>query len=211
MITASWADTLASIAIQLPVFIIAFSFHEFSHAVVAYLLGDNTGKRQGRLTLNPLSHLDPTGLICLLIFHFGWANPVPFDQRNFRHPHFYTILVAIAGPASNLLLALLALLGIKLLGCFVLAPNIAFTCTQLLTSLAQVNVMLATFNIIPIPPLDGSHILTTFLIDRWPHVLGWIYRYSFFMLMLIFMLPPARQLLGQAIELVYVTLYHLVF
>ena len=211
MPTTSWASTLASIAIQLPVFIIAFSFHEFSHAVVAYLLGDNTGKRQGRLTLNPLSHLDPTGLICLLIFHFGWANPVPFNQHNFRHPRFYTILVALAGPVSNIVLAILALLGIKLLGCFALTPNIMLTCTQLLASLAQVNIMLATFNIIPIPPLDGSHILTTFLIDRWPHVLGWIYRYSFFILLLMFIFPTTNHLLGKAINLVYTALYSLVF
>src|SRR5579862_6695784 len=102
---------LASIAIMLPAFLLSLSFHEFSHALAATLFGDNTPKKQGRLTLNPLAHVDPLGLLCLLLFRIGWAKPVIFDQHNFKYPKLYSVLTALAGPCSNFVLAIIMFYG----------------------------------------------------------------------------------------------------
>jgi len=108
-----FAEALAQIAILAPVFLLAVSFHEFAHALVANILGDNTAKKAGRLTLNPLKHIDLLGVLFLLVFRVGWARPVPFNPLNFKRPRLFSVLTAVAGPASNFLLAYLFLYGVK--------------------------------------------------------------------------------------------------
>lgn len=189
-------DSLAQLAVSLPAFLLAVSFHEFSHALMATLLGDDTARRSGRLTLNPFAHIDPLGLLFLVFFRIGWANPVPMDQRNFRYPRLYSVITALAGPTSNFLMAITAYLLIKFLPLSLLSIGIAKTLVQLLTVLAAVNIMLGVFNLLPIPPLDGSHILVAFLIKPFPGAVAWIYRYSLFILLGLFLLPQTWLLLN---------------
>jgi len=154
--------------------LIALTVHEFSHGYIAYRLGDPTARAMGRLSLNPIKHLDPVGAICMIVFRFGWARPVPIDPRYFKRPKRDFALCALAGPLSNLILAvLIGFLYSLLLSVF---GGIQFTnaflfelCQNLLNFLFifhYVNLGLTVFNLIPVPPLDGSRILNVILPDR---------------------------------------------
>jgi Zn-dependent protease len=183
---------LAQIALFLPAFLISLSFHEFFHALTATLLGDPTPKKYGRLTLNPIAHIDIFGLIFLLIFRFGWAKPVPFDANNFKHPKLYSIITALAGPMANFILAIITFYLIKYLPLEIFSPVVSKTIMQIISATAYVNLMLGVFNLLPIPPLDGSHVLTVLLINKYPNVIIWFYRYSIFILLLLFCFPQTQ-------------------
>jgi Zn-dependent protease len=164
---------LKLILIQAPVILFALTVHEFCHAWVAALLGDDTAKRQGRLTLNPIAHLDVLGTILMFVAGFGWAKPVPVNAMNFKDPRKGMLLVAIAGPASNLVMAIAAglflrftipnLTGVDLNSSLssVLSVSLAMVILTL-----QFGIALAVFNMIPIPPLDGSRVLYALLSQR---------------------------------------------
>lgn len=139
--------------------VIAVTIHEFAHAFAADKLGDPTPSLRGRVTLNPLAHLDPIGTVMLLLFRFGWGKPVPFDPFNLRHPKRDSALIALAGPASNLILATALSLLSKLTGSPIL--------TLISMPLIVMNVNLAIFNLLPVPPLDGSKILYGLLPMDW--------------------------------------------
>ena len=199
-------------ALIIPAFLVALSVHEFAHAGMAVFLGDDTPKRHGRLSLNPLVHIDPLGFLFLLFFRIGWAKPVFFDRRNFKYPKLYSIFTAFAGPISNFIVAILAFLLLKFMP-YNLVPYYAQTTfIQLFQIIAQINVMLGVFNMLPIPPLDGSHLLTALLVDKFPQFIFWLQRYSIFMLMfLLIAVPHARIFLFYAIMWVYHLLHSLVF
>jgi Zn-dependent protease len=185
--------------ITLIVFVWAVTIHEFSHALVARLLGDDTAQKFGRLTLNPLAHLDPIGLLCLIIFRIGWARPVPIDEHNFRYPRISSALVGLAGPTSNFLTALIALYG-----CYYLVPLTAATTNDVLTAIFKItvwiNIMLGVFNLIPLPPLDGSHLLRAITPQALLPMYYQISRYSIFILLILLMLPQTHVVLLQAME-----------
>lgn len=143
-----------------------FTLHELSHGFVAYCLGDPTAKRAGRLTLNPIKHVDFWGLLMMLFARVGWAKPVPIDIRNFKHPKQGMALTALAGPASNLLLTLVALILGSLL--YWLGPNTRLVGYVLLflCYIAVLSTGMGIFNLIPIPPLDGSRLLSQILPDK---------------------------------------------
>lgn len=146
----------------------ALSFHEFAHAWMASKCGDNTAARMGRLTLNPMAHLDVMGSLMILFVGFGWAKPVPVDSRNLRDPRKDMMKVAAAGPLSNLLLAMLAGMAWRLLGGinFLLDTNFPV----LIFYFTQINVALAVFNLIPVSPLDGSQIFSGYLMKTNPEL-----------------------------------------
>ena len=145
--------------------VMAITFHEFSHALVAEKLGDGTAKALGRLTLNPLSHIDPWGFLLLFLVGFGWGKPVPFNPHNLKNPKWGAALIGFAGPISNLLLGLVALGVLFLLRNLGLAdPNALFK--FFLVILIQFNLILMLFNLIPVPPLDGSKILLAIVPER---------------------------------------------
>lgn len=137
--------------------LVALVLHELAHGFVSYKLGDETPKREGRLTLNPMVHLDLFGTICLLFFHFGWAKPVQINPYNYKNKKLGTVLVSLAGPFTNFLIALL---GMFLLRLGSLLPTIL---VSFLYSLISINVGLGVFNLIPLPPLDGSKVLAAVL------------------------------------------------
>ena len=151
--------------------LITLSIHEFSHALAAYKLGDDTAKHMGRLSLNPIKHLDPLGAICMVLFRFGWAKPVPINARNFKDPKRGFAISALAGPLSNLIVAFFTsfiyLLAYALLKDVSFANNFSLQFAQnsldFLFILHRINIGLAIFNLIPIPPLDGSRILYSIL------------------------------------------------
>ncbi|MCK4782003.1 site-2 protease family protein [Candidatus Parcubacteria bacterium] len=164
--------------------IFALSIHEYSHALVADFLGDHTAKLQGRLTINPLAHLDPMGTLFLFIAGFGWGKPVPFNPYNLRNQKWGPGLIALAGPTSNFLMAITAGLGLQLLG----TSNTAFI--DFFSVFIWINVLLGVFNLMPIFPLDGSHILSTFFPQLARKIESLFLKYSIFVLvgMLLFMI-----------------------
>ncbi len=147
--------------------ILCLTVHEYCHGLVAYKLGDPTAKDAGRLTLNPIAHIDPVGFICMILFRFGWARPVPVNVRYFRQPRRDMALVAAAGPASNLVFGFVSVFAYYLTALY--APGTAFfsALATFLATLAVLNVSLAVFNLLPAPPLDGSRIAGLFLPANW--------------------------------------------
>lgn len=144
--------------ILIPVIIFALSFHEFSHGWMAYRYGDPTAKNAGRLTLNPMAHLDIFGSLALYLMGFGWAKPVPVDPRYLANPKRDMMWIALAGPVSNLIVALISGILLSILLRLGLIRGQSSLTMVLIMSL-QINLVLAIFNFIPIPPLDGSRIL----------------------------------------------------
>ena len=146
--------------------LIAIPFHEAGHALAAWLLGDPTAKREGRLSLNPFRHFDLMGTLCMVLAGVGWAKPVSTDPRNFKNPKAGMALTALAGPVANLLLAYLAMVVWKLLYYWAPVNDATIFLALFLQYLVMMDVSLAVFNLIPVPPLDGSRVLLAVLPQR---------------------------------------------
>jgi len=145
------------------VLLTAFPIHEFAHGYVAYKMGDNTAKYQGRLTINPFAHMDLWGTIMMLIVGFGWAKPVPINPNNFKNRKVGMALTALAGPMSNFLMAYIAMILCKIVMYTTTLEGISYQIFYMLYYVVVLNLGLAVFNLLPIPPLDGSRIFNVFL------------------------------------------------
>lgn len=153
--------------------LVALTIHEYAHGFVAYKLGDDTAKSLGRLSLNPIKHIDPYGAICMILFHFGWAKPVPINPRNFKNPRGGFALTAIAGPATNLVVGFFtALIYLICLSTFketgnAFIDNFEVNILLFLLYFFTINIGLGVFNLIPVPPFDGSRIVNVILPPKW--------------------------------------------
>ena len=195
-------NKIAQYLISIPAVLLVIMFHEIAHGVAAYKLGDPTAKRMGRLSLNPFKHLDPIGAVCMVLFHFGWAKPVPVDTRYFRNPKRGMAITALAGPLCNLICALLAVPVFLLIeksyySVAVTAGPESFRAGFILTLFYfvylfhVVSLGLCLFNLIPLPPLDGSRILFAFLPNKYYYSIMRYERMISFALML-FLLTGAN-------------------
>lgn len=197
---------LEQMILGIPAILLAIAFHELGHAYVAYKLGDPTPKYQGRLTLNPLAHLDPLGAIMLLIFKVGWAKPVMINPQHFKNRKQGTFLVSLAGPTANIFLAWLFYNALSLSVNFIPVSSLGRSLFMFLLVNVQVNLGLAAFNLLPIPPLDGSHILASLLPAKASYKYSQWARYGPFLLIVLlitggaqFIMNPIYVILSQAI------------
>jgi Zn-dependent protease len=188
--------------------IIGITFHEFSHAAVASLQGDQTARSQGRLTLNPISHLDPLGSIALIVAGFGWGRPVPVTPSRLRSGRLGHVLVGLAGPAANFVVALVAAVALRIAYPTAGATlDVGFTVT-LLSMIVTINVVLGVFNLLPIPPLDGSTLLSIALPPSRQNIVAFLNQYGIFLLLGLLILAP--NLLTPIFQAITEALYGLV-
>lgn len=200
---------LMDLIISIPAVLLCIGFHEAAHGYAAYWLGDPTAKYNGRLSLNPLSHVDPIGFLCLLLFRFGWAKPVPVNSGYFKHPKRDIALVSAAGPIANILLAAVMLMLIRILNFlpnpFTMALSIFFNITAIMS------IGLAVFNLLPVPPLDGSKIFYPILPSKWIYFMQEYQMYIQFGLIAMLYFGLFRAPFNIATNFIYSTLASLIF
>lgn len=201
---------LARMIYVLPGILLALTVHEFSHGYVAYLIGDPTAKNQGRLTLNPIAHIDPLGFLMLMFAGFGWAKPVPVNPYLFDIDRRKgTLMVSLAGPASNIVMAIVLTL---LFGLFLrFTGSNSSVLQQLFVSAISINLVLAVFNLFPIPPLDGSKIVMSLFPSRFEQTFHELERYSFILLMALLFLGVIRRILFPIVNVLFNLLMGLMF
>lgn len=190
---------LLDILLSLPAVFLAFSFHEFAHAFVAYRMGDPTPKMQGRLTLDPLVHVDWIGLIMFAVFGFGWAKPVQTNPSNFKNRKWGDILVSVAGPLTNLALAFFALIITYLLQIAFSGMNYSSGMDilfRILNKVVHLNIVFTFLNLIPIPPFDGYHIVKGLFFKKNVKLFWTLERYSFIILFAMIFLNIFNYLVG---------------
>lgn len=187
-------SNIISLIINAVVVLVAITLHEFSHGLAAYLLGDTTPKIYNRLTINPFKHLDVVGAICLLVFKFGWAKPVPINPMNFKNYKRDICIVSLAGPLCNLILAFISMSILFFFKITNLYLNI------LLLSAVYMNIGLAVFNLIPLPPLDGSKVLACFLKSGTQYRYLSLERYSMLILLGLLILPGVKNIFSNILS-----------
>jgi len=192
--------SLPILLLSIPAVLWAITFHEFCHGYASYKLGDPTAYIRGRLTLNPLAHLDPIGALMLLLFRFGWAKPVPVDPRYYKNPKRDIFIVSIAGVTGNIITAILVGLMVRFLPVAVLKNFAVFMFIQMMV---LINIGLAVFNLVPIPPLDGSKLIYPLLPRSLLQKYFWLERYGMFVLMALLFLGVLQRIMTPIVGLVY--------
>ncbi|MDO4355350.1 MAG: site-2 protease family protein [Clostridia bacterium] len=228
--------TLVDFLLCLPGLLLALCIHEASHGLVALWCGDPTARNEGRITLNPMKHLDPMGFLCMALFHFGWARPVPVNPHNYRNPRRDDLLVSIAGIAANLLMCILGFILMCVPTTMLLRDigGIGYDCTQffqmnyalsdligeqygdvayylyeMLVNFATINLSLAMFNLLPIPPLDGYHVLNDLILHRTDlFATQQIARIGSGILLLILFVPQLSSLYSRFLSTVFMHIFN---
>lgn len=191
-------------AIVIVAFLSGLSVHEYAHARIALLFGDPTAREEGRVTINPLRHIDPLGFALIFIAGFGWAKPVPFNEYYFKNKVLGTLCVAAAGPLTNLSLVMLALLGLK--GLIMIGLGFGFI-AKFLVTLARINLMLGFFNLLPLPPLDGAHLYRLFGREVYEKLMIQLNGISFIIVLVLMSYQPLTEMWSQLINSTFRTLY----
>jgi Zn-dependent protease len=206
------AARIQEFAVVIPVFLLALTIHEFAHAWVATRLGDPTARLQGRLTLNPLAHLDPIGTLAIVLIRFGWAKPVPVDSRYLENPRRDMVLIAAAGPASNLLLAAACAFCYRMIPWGATGLEwawIAAPVRVMLRTGVLVNVVLAVFNLLPVPPLDGGRVLSGLLPLRQAISFSRLEPYGFLIIFFLFFTGIMDPVFGVAVRSLTLVLFRM--
>lgn len=184
------------ILISIPGLIIAILFHELAHGYTAYILGDDTAKEDGRLSLNPIRHIDPVGLLFMVVFRFGWAKAVPINPMKFKNRKRDTFLVSIAGVVTNFILALMSALIL------VHVPIKSELIFQMILVTMWYNIMLGVFNLLPFPPLDGSKVVASFLPTKLEYLFYKYERYFYIVLVILIMTDVTDKIISPIINFV---------
>ena len=203
--------TAQAIIIRALVALVAIPFHEAGHALAAWLLGDATAKREGRLSLNPFAHFDLLGTLCMVFAGVGWAKPVSTNPRNFKNPKWGMALTALAGPVANLVLAYLGMVAWKVLYYWAPVNNATIYIAMFLRYLVLMNVSLAVFNLIPVPPLDGFSIISEIFNIKHTNLYYTIYNNGFFILMALILFDITDLILTPGVEFFMTLLNRLIF
>jgi Zn-dependent protease len=205
--------SIQELVILVPVFLLALTIHEFAHGWMAARLGDPTARLQGRLTLNPLAHLDILGTLAIVLIGFGWAKPVPVDSRYLQNPRRDMILIAAAGPASNLLLAAVAAFCFQTIPWGALLTHqsawLIIPIASVVKTSVSVNVILAVFNLLPVPPLDGSRVLSGLLPLRQALAFSRLEPYGFMIIFLLFLSGIGNYMLWPPVRSLTLALFHM--
>lgn len=188
------------------VIVISLVFHEFSHGLASYLQGDDTAKNEGRLTLNPFAHIDPIGLLIMIPLHFGWAKPVPYSSSHYKNRRLGIIITSAAGPLANFIIAVIAIFISVIIDKFQ-NPLLSY----FIYNLISINLTLLIFNLIPIPPLDGSKIFGEIFGGRVADFIYRIDRRGMYVLLLLLWFTPINNVLGYLINQIYDPIYKLAF
>jgi Zn-dependent protease len=199
--------------LTIPAILVAFTFHEYAHAIIADRLGDKTPKFQGRLTLNPIVHIDIVGFLMIMLVGFGWAKPVQTNPRAYKNYYKDDLKVSIAGPIANLLVATVFAVVIGLYGKFVnpsvIGQSVYTIIYMMLYLIISINVMLFFFNLLPIPGLDGFHVLRDLFPSFFYKYADQLYRYQMFILIIIVATPVASYIIGGPTSLITNLLFRL--
>jgi Zn-dependent protease len=198
--------------LTLIIFLFSITIHEFSHAAAADYLGDPTARLAGRKTLNPIAHIDPLGFLAMILFGFGWAKPVPVDPYNLKNPRRDNLLIAFAGPASQIILSLILALIYHGLN-FIFSSTVALNILQdIITTFIQINLILAFFNLLPFSPLDGFSVVLGLLPEKYARQWEDTKQYGLILLMILILLPnrflSLSTIIGTPINLIYNLLIH---
>ena len=201
-------DNPQELLFRIPALLLAITFHEYAHARVADYLGDPTPGYHGRLTLNPLKHLDPIGTLMLWIARFGWAKPVPINPMNFRGDRKRgIIMVSLAGVVTNLILAFIAMVLLRFQWMYFLNEHLV----RITIVTIQLNLILAVFNMVPIPPLDGSKVLAGFLPHKYDYIFAQLEQYGPILLIILIFSGGIRSVLLPTVDFFFVFLQNIVF
>lgn len=198
-------EGLALFLFTLPALLLSLSIHEFAHAYTAYKLGDMSQKYRGRLTLDPLKHIDIVGFLCIMLCGFGWGKPVQIVDTNFKNRAKGNAIVAFAGPFSNILLAIFFAIVIKILSMtgvlgLMATNNIGIILIQMLSVTIYFNIVFAVFNMLPIPPFDGSKVLFYFLPRKYKNIMYTLEKYSLIILLVLIITDVHYYIVGPIVN-----------
>ncbi len=207
-------EILQSVVFSLVAILIAMTFHEFAHAFAADKCGDPTAKMLGRMTLNPMKHLNPTGIVLLLLFGFGWANPVLITPQNFKNKRVGMVVTSAAGPLMNFIICFIALcihVAFSILTFMNDGNGILSNLSMLFSYIAMYNMSLGMFNLIPMPPLDGSKIVAGFLPLKWQRKYLYLEKYSMITFFALVIILNRLDFLSPLMNMLFMAFYDIIF